>query len=99
MEISGSIHGVDLPSTYNQQPWSVPAGNESNKKCMDFSSNRVYKDPTISTDKATSAERRGQRATGPRYLREATEDSSKDSKTARPLIVITGDHHEKTNTS
>ncbi len=34
------------------------------------------------TDKAKRAKRRGRKATGPRFLREATEDSPKDPKMA-----------------
>ena len=34
------------------------------------------------TDKAKPAERRGRKGTGPRFLREATEDSPKDPKMA-----------------
>ncbi len=34
------------------------------------------------TDKAKPAERQGRKATGPRFLREATDDSPKDPKIA-----------------
>ena len=42
----------------------------------------LYYTEKITNDKAKPAERRGRKATGPRFLREAKEDSPKDLKTA-----------------
>jgi len=41
-------------------------------------------------DKAKPAERRGRKATGPRFLREAMDDSPKDPKTAElpPILEL-----------
>ena len=41
-----------------------------------------HKGNTTNNDKAKPAERRGRKATGPRFLREAMEDLPKDPKTA-----------------
>ncbi len=42
------------------------------------------------TDKAKPAERRGRKATGPRFLREVKDDSPKDSKIAElpPILEL-----------
>ncbi len=42
----------------------------------------AYKNDTLNSDKAKPAERWGRKATGPRFLREAMDDSPKDPKTA-----------------
>jgi len=44
----------------------------------------LYYTQRVTNDKAKPAERRGQKATGPRFLREATDDSPKDRKIAGP---------------
>jgi hypothetical protein len=49
-------------------------------------------------DNAKPAERQGRKATGPRFLREVTEDSPKDPKTAELpeyLIFTRGEKNEK----
>ena len=47
-----------------------------------YAAARRIKKQQLSNNKAKPAERRGRKATGPRFLREATEDLPKDPKIA-----------------
>ena len=57
----------------------------------EISADKAYKEATTYNDKANPVERRGRKATGPRFLRDAYRDAAKDIKTAGlSLTTVSG---------